>query len=197
MPRPIGASRSWLVASVPIQLRAAESSERPWLSQLTEPKRLAALLAAREASIFAARGKQESLGAVVMGPGGHALSAHVTDLAGPEGHVDAEVNHARQLLGLDNALRELALDRGVLEVKGDFVEDEREAALCASDQDFLFHHSGLTFFLFSCLPHSRRSCPVALGIHAFPFHPSELPAFLIHPADAPARRPSAFLLPAL
>jgi hypothetical protein len=74
-----------LLQKGPFQLRALKPSERPWLSQLTEPKRFAALQAARDVSIFAARGERESFGAVVMGLGAHALSAKVTDLAGPDG----------------------------------------------------------------------------------------------------------------
>ena len=56
-----------LLQKGPFQLRALKPSERPWLSQLTEPKRFAALQAARDVSIFAARGERESFGAVVMG----------------------------------------------------------------------------------------------------------------------------------
>jgi Glycoside hydrolase 123, catalytic domain len=69
----------------PFQLRALEPSERPRLSELVEPKRFAALGAARDVAIFAARGERESFGAVVMGLGGHALTAKVSDLEGPEG----------------------------------------------------------------------------------------------------------------
>jgi hypothetical protein len=54
-----------LLESGPFQLRALEPSERPRLTSLTEPKRFAALAAARSVSIFAARGERESFGAVV------------------------------------------------------------------------------------------------------------------------------------
>src|SRR5262249_43670515 len=69
----------------PFQLRALQPSERPRLADLTEPKRFAALEAARDVSIFAARDERESFGAVVMGLDGHALTATVTDLQGPRG----------------------------------------------------------------------------------------------------------------
>src|SRR5262245_35265929 len=69
----------------PLQLRALEPSERPRLIDLTEPKRFAALQEARGVSIFAARGERESFGAVVMGLNGHALTAEVTELKGPDG----------------------------------------------------------------------------------------------------------------
>src|SRR5262245_31313228 len=74
-----------LVDNGPFELRAGKPSQRPWLSQLTESKRFAALQAAREVSSFAARGERESFGAVVMGLGANALSAEVTDLVGPDG----------------------------------------------------------------------------------------------------------------
>jgi len=69
----------------PIQLRALKPSERPKLTDLTEPTRFAALQAARSVSLFAARDERESFGAVVMGLRGHALSAKVAALQGPRG----------------------------------------------------------------------------------------------------------------
>jgi RNA polymerase sigma factor (sigma-70 family) len=76
-----------LLEKGPFQLRALEPSERPRLADLTEAKRFAALQAARDVSIFAARDERESFGAVVMGLGGHALTAKVTELKGPRGGV--------------------------------------------------------------------------------------------------------------
>jgi Glycoside hydrolase 123, catalytic domain len=69
----------------PFELRLLEPSERPKLSDLTEPKRFAVLQDARAVSVFAARGERESFGAAVLGLGGHALTAKVTDLEGPAG----------------------------------------------------------------------------------------------------------------
>ena len=74
-----------LLEKEPFQFAALEPSERPRLERLIEPKRFAALKAARDVSLFAARGERESFGAVVMGLGGHALTAKVTELAGPRG----------------------------------------------------------------------------------------------------------------
>jgi hypothetical protein len=82
---PSGPTAKEFLEKGPFQLRALEPSERPWLSQLVEPKRFAALRAARDVSIFAARGERESFGVVVMGLAGHALRAKVTDLEGPGG----------------------------------------------------------------------------------------------------------------
>jgi hypothetical protein len=73
-----------LLQKGPFQLSAVEPSERPKLTDLTEPKRFAVLQEARAVSIFAARGKRESFGAVVIGLNGHALTAAVTELKGPE-----------------------------------------------------------------------------------------------------------------
>jgi hypothetical protein len=74
-----------LLQNGPFQLRALEPSERPRLIDLAEPKRFAALQGARAISVFAARGERESFGAVVMGLNGHALTAEVTELTGPNG----------------------------------------------------------------------------------------------------------------
>ncbi len=69
----------------PFRLRALRPSERPRLVELTEPKRFAALEAARDVSVFAARDERESFGVVVLALNGHALTAKVTDLTGPRG----------------------------------------------------------------------------------------------------------------
>jgi RNA polymerase sigma factor (sigma-70 family) len=74
-----------LLEKGPFQLRALEPSERPRLVDLTEPKRFAALQAAKEVSIFAARDERESFGVVAMGLKGHALTAKATELQGPKG----------------------------------------------------------------------------------------------------------------
>src|SRR5262249_36653566 len=81
---PSGRTPKELLEKGPFQLRALEPSERPWLSELTQPKRFAALQAARDVAIFAARGERESFGAAVLGLAGRALTAKVTALAGPK-----------------------------------------------------------------------------------------------------------------
>ncbi len=83
------------LASGPLALRALRPSERPRLADLAQPERWEALQRADRVSLFAARGERESFGAVVLGLGGGALTATVTDLTGPRGHIPASAIRLR------------------------------------------------------------------------------------------------------